>query len=67
MSDSSKYRQNVALLADADYVRQIDQLARRTQRTRSDFLAFALAEAARQFGVNLPPRFTDPTVPTMEQ
>ncbi len=60
MSASTKYRQNVALLADEDYVRQVDQLAKRTQRTRSDFLAFALAEAARQFGVQLPPRFSDP-------
>ncbi len=60
MSASTKYRQNVALLADADYVRQVDQLARRTQRTRSDFLAFALNEAAKQLGVQLPPRFSDP-------
>ncbi len=60
MSASTKYRQNVALLADEDYVRQVDQLAKRTQRTRSDFLAFALAETAKQFGVQLPPRFSDP-------
>ncbi len=61
MSGCSKYRQNVALLADPDYVRQVDQLAKRTQRTRSDFLAFALAEAAKQLGVQVPPRFSDPT------
>ena len=67
MSASTKYRQNVALLADEDYVRQVDQLAKQTQRTRSDFLAYALAETARQFGVTLPPRFSDPTDLTPEQ
>ena len=66
-ASSRKSRQNLGLIADTTYVRQIDQLAQRTQRTRSDFLAFALNEAARQLGVQLPPRFTDPTEPTLEQ
>ena len=63
MSASSKYRQNVALLADADYVRQVDQLAQADPATRSDFLAFALAEAAKQFGVNCRPDSPTPPNP----